>query len=78
MQSKNRVGAWIEHSGQLLLFLVFVVCMFDLYGFTERGGLLVPLSGYLSLIFSGVVLHIVAAPIKQIDFHSQIKQKSVK
>ena len=75
MVSKTQLGSWVEHAGQLLLFLVFVVCMVDLYGFTDRGHLMVSLPIYLSSIFSGVALHIIASPIKAAGMNSTKKPK---
>lgn len=75
---QNQIAAWLQYSGQLLMFAAFIVCMFDLYGFADRGHLLVPLSGYLTVIFSGVALNVVSSPIKHMEFEGSKKPKPAK
>ena len=54
MTKTQSLGDWIKTLGCWLLICVAVLCFYDVSGLTTRRALLFPLSGYLSLIFTGV------------------------
>lgn len=61
MTNQPTLGAWISALGQWLLICVAFLCSYDLYGLGDRGGLLFPISGYLTLIFLGVASQFLGA-----------------
>ena len=70
------IGRFITSFGRLLLFSVVFLCLFDAWGLSERGGLLVPLKGYLTLIFIGVLTQFAGAAIPNMG--KPVKTKSGK
>ena len=54
--------------GQLLLVAMLVLCVIDVSGIAGRGGLLVPLAGYLTGIFTGVLMQFLGAAIPHMRF----------
>ena len=68
MKRQKTIGAWTMGVGQLLLVAMLVLCVVDLSGIAERGGLLVPLSGYLTGIFTGVLMQFLGAAIPNMRF----------
>ena len=63
MSQQKKLGRKIMQSGLWILFAMFVICCVDLVGLSARGEMLVPLSGYLTGIFSGVALQFVGAAV---------------
>jgi hypothetical protein len=68
MKRQKTIGAWTTGLGQLLLFAMLVLCIVDISGIGARGGLMVPLIGYLSGIFTGVLMQFVGAAIPNMRF----------
>jgi hypothetical protein len=68
MDIQRKVGAWTMGLGRLLLFAIFLLCIFDVVGLESRGGLLVPLSGYLTGIFTGVAMQFIGAAVPNMKF----------
>ena len=54
--------------GQLLLVAMFVLCVVDVSGLATRGGLMVPLAGYLTGIFTGVLMQFLGSAIPNMRF----------
>lgn len=78
MDAQKAIGARATGTGQLILFAVFLFSMFDLAGLHARGGLLLPLAGYLAPIFVGVGLQFVGAAIQNMKFTNQKLSKPTK
>jgi Na+/serine symporter len=70
--NQQKIGAWTMGLGQLLLFAIAVFCFVDVSGLSGRGELLMPLSGYLTGIFTGVVMQFVGAAIPNMTFSAEI------
>lgn len=68
MKRQQAIGGWTMGVGQLLLFVVMIVCIFDFAGMQERSGLMLPLSSYLTAIFTGVFMQILGAAIPNMRF----------
>ena len=68
MTKQQSIGAWVMGLGQLLLVAMLVLCVVDICGIASRGTLLVPLSGYLTGIFSGVAMQFLGSAIPNMKF----------
>lgn len=68
MRRQQLVGAWTMGLGKLLLVAMFVLCAVDVSGLVARGGLMVPLAGYLTGIFTGVLMQFVGSAIPHMKF----------
>ncbi|MFT5287761.1 MAG: hypothetical protein ACI8TQ_003949 [Planctomycetota bacterium] len=68
MNKQQSIGAWTMGLGKLLLVAMFVICVIDILGLQERGGLMLSLTGYLTGIFTGVVMQFVGAAIPNMKF----------
>ena len=72
-ETQERIGKRVSGFGYLLLFAVFVTCCIDLALLQTNGGMIVPLSGYLFSIFTGVVMQFVGAAIPNMRFSDATK-----
>lgn len=68
MNRQKKIGAWIMGLGQLLLVAMLVLCVVDISGISVRRELMIPLAGYLTGIFSGVLMQFVGAAIPNMRF----------
>ena len=68
--NQKSVGSFVSGLGLLLLFLVVVVCSFDVTGLLAGPGVGVPLWGYLSMIFTGVAMQFVGSAIPNMEFET--------
>ena len=69
MTKQPSIGAWVKGLGQLLLVAILVIYFFDISGLASRGGLSVPLYGYLTGIFSGVAMQFIGSAIPHMKFN---------
>ncbi|MEM6366255.1 MAG: hypothetical protein AAF745_17640 [Planctomycetota bacterium] len=72
MKQQQAVGAWMMGLGQLLLVAMVVLFAVDIFGLTARGGLMIPLTGYLAGIFTAVFMQFLGSAIPRMRF-SNIK-----
>ncbi|HBE69081.1 MAG TPA: hypothetical protein DDW52_13105 [Planctomycetaceae bacterium] len=68
MQKQQSIGAWTTGLGQLLLLAMFVLCVVDVSGLSTRGGLMIPLAGYLAGIFTIVFMQFLGSAIPNMRF----------
>lgn len=68
MANQKSIGAWVMGLGQLLLVLMLVLCVVDIAGLQSRGGLMLPLAGYLVGIFTGVAMQFIGSAIPHMKF----------
>lgn len=68
MKRQNTIGAWTKGLRQLLLVAMLVLCVVDISGIGARGGLMMPLTGYHSGFFTGVLMQFVGAAIPHMRF----------
>ena len=74
MNRQERIGQRIRNYSFLLFLAALVICFFDVLTMGARGEMLVPLSGYLAMIFGGVVMQVVGNAIPNMRFrHDQTK-----
>lgn len=68
MKQQQAIGAWAMGLGQLLLVAMLVLCVVDISGLAARGGLMIPLAGYLAGIFTGVFMQFLGSAIPNMRF----------
>ncbi|MGI9519807.1 MAG: hypothetical protein ACR2NP_22325 [Pirellulaceae bacterium] len=78
MNKQERLGQRICLYSVLLFVSAVVICGVDLLTMGGRGKLLVPLSGYLAIIFSGVILQVIGAAVPNMRFKRQEKKPGIK
>ncbi|MEM8671526.1 MAG: hypothetical protein AAGG48_28660 [Planctomycetota bacterium] len=77
MRTQRTIGVWTMGLGQLLLFAMLLLCVVDVSGLESRGGLMIPLVGYLAGIFTGVFMQFLGSAIPNMRFsHVVYENKS--
>jgi len=71
MTKQQSIGAWVMGIGQLLLVVMLVLCVVDISALQTRGGLMVPLPGYLTGIFAGVAMQFAGSAIPHMRFRAR-------
>lgn len=67
--TQKSLGRLIAGVGQLLLVAIVVLCCIDVGGISARGELMVPLWGYLSMIFTGFAMQFIGAAVPNMVFN---------